>query len=193
MFLTAILAALLLIQSPQTIHKAEESIVTIGWDSIADDGTPVGERCSGFVVGIAYVITAAHCKAPANTDIYVDGKPSRIIKQNDEFLLLSIEPNSKPLLQLRKSRLNIGEPVATFGYAFGGPLQTYRRNASQYCGCGYSDVDHLFLDGPTSPGMSGGPVIDSDGRVVGLNQAIMENLLGVACTADEIKDFLNGK
>jgi S1-C subfamily serine protease len=193
MVLSAILAALLLIQSPTTIHNVEESVVIVGWNTIDAGGMPTGLRCSGFVVGIAYVITAGHCKPPANTDIYVDGKPSRVVKQSDEFILLSIEPSSKPVLQIRKSRLIIGEPAVSIGFAYGGPIQAFRRNASQYCGCGYSDSDHLVLDGIIAPGMSGGPVVDEDGKVVGLNQADIDGILAVACTSEEIKDFIDGK
>jgi serine protease Do len=176
--------------SSQTITRVEESIVTVSWSTLNSEGKEVGSRCTGFVVGIAYAITAAHCTPDDDgTQIYVEGRVSRLLKKDDRFALLSIEPGSRPILTLRKDRLKMGDAVASLGFAMGGPLMTLQRHVASYCGCGFAANDHLIMDGLIIAGMSGGPVIDSDGKVVGLNQAGTPEV-GIACPAEEIKEFL---
>lgn len=183
----AVVAASLITQSPQTITKTTESIVQIK--------ATVGENtmlCTGFVVGISWVITAKHCIPEGTQDVMVDERASKVLKVNEAFALLEVPPLKYPILNLRKDRPKVGEAVTSLGYPYGFPLMAFKRNVAAFCECGFAKGDHLIMDNRIGMGMSGGPVIDESGKVVGLNQAGVETI-SIACTAQEIKEFLDGK
>ena len=52
--------------------------------------------------------------------------------------------------------------------------------------------EDIIVDGPLVPGMSGGPVVNLEGKVVGLNQSTSD-AIGLACGTKEIKNFLESK
>ncbi len=138
-------------------------------------------RCTGFAVGLTQAITAEHCIGNMN-EIRLNTYPARVVKSNDDFALLEIvEPALKPL-PLAKTAMP-GEDVLTVGFAKGQSLIVYRRLVA-----GFADGS-LILDGPITPGMSGGPVLNMAGEVIGLNQATLPDR-GFACPVNEIRNFL---
>lgn len=173
-------------QSLNTLTRVNESVVTISWSTLNSEGQEVGARCTGFQVGVAWVLTAEHCKAPKNVEIYVEGKIARVVKQDDAFLLIEV-PIGRPVLPLRNNALKLGEPITAIGFANGGPLATYKRNFSNLW-----QGDHVVIDGAVTPGMSGGPMIDADGKVVAIIQG-GETASSIGCGVSEIRKFLEGK
>lgn len=187
--LTALIAVFLFVQSgaaiytsPPSIDKAIRSLVRVEFEA-----QPKGVHvCTGFVVSSSkgWAITARHCVID-KTPVYVDGQESEIVKQNGLFTIVRIPPMSKPTLELRDRELPIGERLYAIGYGFG-QLMVFNRGFS-----GWIDKD-IMLDGPLVGGMSGGPIIDQDGRVVGLNQASSE-YIGLGCSYKELKEFIGKK
>ena len=53
---------------------------------------------------------------------------------------------------------------------------------------GLRDFD-LALDGPLIHGMSGGPIVERGGKVVGIGQS-SDQQTGFGCGAEEIREFL---
>ena len=114
----------------------------------------------------------------------VDGQPTEVLKTYEAFALLSTAPMSRPPLDLRKNRVPVGEAVVSFGYGYGWMQVLQRHIASWKAG-------DIIMDGALVPGMSGGPVVDLKGRVVGLNQGTDQNGgLSTACGTDEMRAFL---
>lgn len=140
------------------------------------------QTCTGFAVGIVQVITAAHCVNVDGDEITLDGKPTRVLKHNDAFVLLSQEPAAKPPLPLGRVP-QAGDEVTAYGFGYGFKLQMKRWIA------GFQDDKHPVIDGEIVAGMSGGPTINSRGEVVGLNQAYAPGM-GLICGPNEIKDFI---
>lgn len=177
-FLPTLLAFFLLAAAPtpKVITNTLKSTVTI---ITVNKDHRMG--CTGFVVDIQTVITAKHCIPIVDGDeVFVDGKLSRVVKSNDELALLRIEP-SKPPLDIRKEKANIGEYVWALGYAYG-ELAVYERNiAGVYEGW-------VLTNGKFTDGMSGGPVVDEDGNVVGLIQA-SDTERGYISSAKDIREF----
>lgn len=138
--------------------------------------------CTGFVVGMTRVITAEHCIEEAENEAIVGGLPGRVVKRNGDFILLEIPDTGFRPLPLAKSVLH-GEDVATLGYARGSNLHIYGRHVAAF------DRGQIVLDGRITPGMSGGPVLNTTGEVVGLNQSTTEDR-GFACPVHEIRDFV---
>jgi hypothetical protein len=183
--LPALVAALILLACAPS-SRIPESIVTVQWQTENDKGELETYNCTGFAVTLASVLTAEHCVPPvkSNADVLVDGKQSRILKRDEAMALLSMEPMSKlPLPIADSKRRVIGERLWSWGHAYSGPLMVIGRLVAGY------DGEHLIVDGPIAQGMSGGPIVNDAGEVVGINQATSA-ALGIACTAKEIRDFL---
>jgi len=103
-----------------------------------------------------------------------------------DVAVLKVESTSfTPLPRGTSGKLKVGELVMAVGSPFGlsqsvtmGIISaTERNNLNINTGNGvrYNDSYESFIqtDAPINPGNSGGPLVDMDGRVVGINSAIM--------------------
>jgi S1-C subfamily serine protease len=169
------------------VDDVERSLVKIQYQMTGEDGKEKTYVCTGMVTDAAKgeVLTARHCLGDKGEQMYVDGEESQVLKQDEAFALLSITPMKKPPVQIRKGLPSVGEVTTSFGYGFGNMFVLWRHVARLENG-------HVLMDGPLLSGMSGGPTVDAEGKVVGVNQASSE-ALGVACGTDEIRDFLKQK
>ena len=167
---------------PSLVERVLRSVVAVTFTT--DDGNP--RLCTGFVVNTrrGEVLTARHCLNP-DGEVRVDDKPSQVLKKDDAFALLSIHPMSRPSMDIRTKPLLIGERVFTFGFGYG-MLEVFGR------GIAVKHEGDIGMDGPILPGMSGGPVVDMEGKVVGINQS-SNGMMGIACGQDELKTFLGGE
>lgn len=140
--------------------------------------------CTGFVISASAgeVLTARHC-VPTSEEVTVDGLAATVLRKDDAFALLRIVPGLKPPLTLRTSRLRLGEHVQAYGYGWGRLIVLRRSVAMLWSGGDFG------LDGPLAHGMSGGPVVDEKGLLVGLNQQ-SNDIMGIACGSAELEAFL---
>lgn len=93
----------------------------------------------------------------------------------------------KPLSIVSSSTLNVGDPVIAIGAPFGlvgsmttGMVSALGRTISEteYTG-GFAIANIIQTSAPINPGNSGGPLLNFDGKVVGITAAIVENSQGV--------------
>ena len=139
---------------------------------------------SGFVIDPAgYIVTNNHVVGDADKIIvgFSDGTqlPARVIGTDDltDVALIKVNPPA-PLAYVTwgDSRvLEIGDWIIAAGNPFGlgGSVTAGIVSArGRDLGAGPFD-DFIQLDAPINPGNSGGPVFDTDGRVVGVNTAIV--------------------
>lgn len=165
------------------IDTVERSIVSVQFQ-LPDGQFTV---CAGFVVDAAkgWVLTAKHCVPDdANEEIIVAGNASTLVKKSASLALVTIPPMTKPPLEIRSKPVNIGETVRTFGFGHG-LMTVFTRTVALLF-----DQGHVVMDGTLLEGMSGGPVVDAEGKVLGINQAVYFNAVGIACGQDEIRNFL---
>lgn len=125
---------------------------------------------SGIVFGKSdsrwYVLTSAHLVPPDHTYIVVDGCPAEFVGRLIEcdLAVLSFESDEK----YPSREFAIGKPGQTawlIGYPdiYGGRPFVCRVNI-----CAEAD-EHIAWNGGTVPGMSGAPLLDDCGRVLGIS------------------------
>lgn len=183
----ALLFTLFFALSPSAlISHTERAIVKVSYTD-TDDNTYI---CTGFVVSATRgeVLTARHCVEP-DRPVMVNGEIVTIERTDNVFALLQVEsftlPNGMHVvtpLTIASKRTPTGDVVWSFGYAYG-YLTVIHRYAA-----GYIEKD-IVLDSPLANGMSGGPMVNEAGEVVGVNQQSTP-VLGRGCGIEEIRAFL---
>ena len=152
---------------------------------------------SGFVVSPeGYLLTSSHVVSTAG-----ENQPTRIAKRvyvafrdndrvdaevvgvdlNDDVGVLKLNPDDHALTAVPlgdSSRVVVGEPVAAIGSPFGntdslavGVVSSNSRSIPSLTSS-FNVVDAIQTDAPITHGNSGGPLLDSQGRVIGINAQI---------------------
>lgn len=119
-------------------------------------------------------------------DVYSDLAVLDVSAPRDQF---------DPLNMTYSSLLFVGDPVIAIGNPFGltgsmttGSVSALGRTITENTTGGYAISDIIQFSAPINPGNSGGPLLDSQGSVVGITTAIVENSqgLGFAIPSDTI-------
>ena len=141
------------------------------------------DRGAGFVLRAGgVVVTAAHVVAGAGP-IGVrlangEEKPARLVGVDGlaDVALLRIDADPPPIAAAPAGAVGRGEAVAAIGDPLGyagtltvGHLSTPARSYDEA-----SPYDLIQHDAALNPGSSGGPLIDREGRVIGMNVAIAD-------------------
>ena len=92
-----------------------------------------------------------------------------------DLAVLKLDESELPFLEWREGEVNAGLDVYTMGYPFGEPFTVTRGIVSEAEADGEtvwasvrSVIEH---DSTINPGNSGGPLVDGDGKLVGINYA----------------------
>ena len=156
---------------------------------------------SGFVVRAnGLVVTNYHVISKFIHDpdkyylqaISVDNKAESVTVEDidviNDLALIKFAAKDSPFLHVSNKRLRKGDPI----FSMGNPLDlgtavvpgTYNGFTKQ------SYYQRIHFTGSINPGMSGGPVLDSQGRVVGVNVATAGNQIGFLVVADKLRKLL---
>lgn len=119
-------------------------------------------------------LTAKHCTDPydeAGEDVpQLDGKPLQVVYSNDALDLAIVRSTVKrPALRYRTQPLEIGNEVASLGYGAGFKVPMLRTAVVSLFVADDAKAEWILLDNALIGGMSGGPIVDRAGRVVGVN------------------------
>jgi len=171
----------------ELFEKSEEGVVRIDVDKINSfrEGSSVG---SGFVFDLfGNIITNAHVIDNADniTVTFLDGSQyNASIVGMDKFTdiaVINVEEKPDYLHPLEigdSSALKVGEPVAAIGNPFGlsgsmtsGIVSQIGRLLPSH-DTGFSIPNVIQTDAAINPGNSGGPLLNMNGKVMGINTAI---------------------
>lgn len=158
----------------QVSNQTEKSIVRLTM-TISEDGEEFDSVCTGEVIDNQrdFVLTADHCIGKA---IKADGLDASPVWENKDadLAVLQVPGIDKPEIVPAFSKLSKGDEVATTGYGYGMDKPIFRHeyvaepdNPMPYEGF---SGKYLFVDNGYIGGMSGGPVVNQDGRMVGIVQ-----------------------
>jgi S1-C subfamily serine protease len=111
-----------------------------------------------------------------------DALPAKVVGVDDstDVAVLSVDPSqvsAKPLQLGNSDAVKVGDPAVAIGNPYGldrtvtsGIISALQRQISAPNGFTISNV--LQTDAAINPGNSGGPLIDAEGRVIGINSQI---------------------
>ena len=169
-------------------------------DSVVIISTDVGQG-TGFVINKeGYVVTNYHVIGNARTaGIYTSSEGPyqvKLIGTNEEMdvALLKINGSFKELTLGNSDEVNVGEKVIAIGNPYGLQFSATVGSVSQIHREGPNGINaYTQIDAAVNPGNSGGPLIDKNGKVVGMVNFKIGNAegLGFALESNYIKDTIN--
>lgn len=184
------------------IAAARQSVVKITAES---DSCQQGQEGTGWVLSADRIVTNAHVVAGADrVRVQVRNQTLRarvvLFDPDRDLAVLSVERLSVPALELG-DELERGELAAVPGYPMNGPYVVVSArvravlDARGYDIYGQARVlrEIYSLYTRVRPGNSGGPLLDIDGRVVGVifAKSLDDDSTGYALTLDEVKPVLD--
>lgn len=164
---------------PDAVRAAESAVVKV---------TGIALSCSkraqetGFIVAPHRVITSAHVLSGVTDDVQVataDGRVSAAVvvlyDVSRDIAMLKVDDLADPPLEVDDSA-SAGDPAYIVGYPEDGAVRTRESAISAHQTATGPDIyqegtatrDIYALRGPLTPGETGGPVVSSEGRVVGM-------------------------
>jgi len=161
--------------------------------------TPVrrGAGSGFFITPDGYVVTNDHVIAGAReiTVSLTDGRqfPARLVGRDPptDLAVLKVDAQGLPYVSFSRSAMpEVGDWVVAVGNPFGlGGTATAGIISAHGREIGEAHVSFLQIDAPINSGNSGGPSFDLEGRVVGVNTAIISPSggfvgIGLAVPAD---------
>lgn len=171
----------------------------------------VGGGSGFFVSADGFIVTNKHVVSDTNADYTVitsDGKeyPAKVMARHPsaDLAVIKIEGKNFPVLDLGESEtLKIGQTVIAIGYSLGeftntvnkGIISGLKRNitAGSILGGGEQLTNIIQTDAAINPGNSGGPLIDLNGRAIGVNVAMAQGAenVGFAIPIDQVKKTID--
>ena len=168
--------------------EVSPSVVEIQVEAQADSpfGTPQGGTGTGWMYDATHIVTNQHVIDGTNevTIRFEDGRQvqARVVGSDPstDVALLEIDAGADAPAALGRGStesLEVGDPVVAIGSPFGlegslttGVVSGLGRNIQAPDGFTIDDV--VQTDAALNPGNSGGPLLDLNGRVVGMNAQI---------------------
>ena len=167
---------------------------------------------SGFIVSSdGYVITSSHVVVEPEADYTVILEPekrcsAKVVSRDpiNDIAILKITGKNFPYLEMGDSdKIDLGETVIAVGNALGefhdsisvgvvSGLSRYITALSNFAGRTESLRGLIQTDAAINPGNSGGPLIDIQGKVIGINTAVVMGAqnIGFAIPINYVKNDL---
>ena len=175
----------------RSVFGSDSAAGLLGGGRAAGQGSGFVVSDSGEIVTNAHVVTDAQASGGGDINeaeqVYVEfpdrNQVAAEIVGVDPFAdvaLLEVDPDDLELHPLElgsSSEIHVGQPVAAIGSPFGeenslsiGVISAAGRSVESLTD--FQIDDAIQTDAAINPGNSGGPLLDADGRVLGINQQI---------------------
>lgn len=172
---------------------------------------PLRGTGTGFFVNNTDLVTARHVVEECRAVTLLDGTALSIVAVHPglDLALLSSPARSRDWIPVhRTGKAALGQPVIALGYPYFGQVNTALNstlgNVSALVGY-HDDPDAITVSAPIQPGNSGGPLLSSDGTVIGVvvaqiakiefaeeNGSLPENI-NYAVTGEALLGFLEAE
>lgn len=182
-FLLWLLLSVPLYSSPNPVPAQLHSVIKFETNS---------SQCTAFSVAPGVYMTAAHCFEGTEDDVVLDqgmkktlGKLLKLDREHDYAAFGS--DTLEPGLSLG-AEPQAGDELWQVGFAGGSPFALWWEGTSM----GTQFIENLgwrvILNHRVYPGMSGGPILNAEGKVVGMNQMSNESI-ALSMPYKEFKKF----
>jgi hypothetical protein len=174
------------------LSEALRSVGHVTRVDVDDEGNLWETGCSAFAIDTRKFMTAAHCIADK---LKIDGHAAFPVKIDEKVdLAVLVTDFTLSPLTFRQRPLALEEQVMGLGYGYSWKFPTPTKH--EVIILKYSPFPDIypgtwFLNGFIG-GMSGGPIIDKDGQVVGIVQR-SNSRNGYGVDVETILEFLNEK
>ncbi len=188
------------------LDKAQPSVVAIETSNESTSGVFGGAGTGVIVSEDGYVLTNWHVVSSGGDIAIVlpDGssRPAVLVGSfpNDDIALVKVQDATGfvPAELGESASVDVGDPVVAIGNALNlgvtpsvttGIISAQDRTIS---GEGFQLRGLIQTDAAINPGNSGGPLIDADGRVIGINTAILGDAqnIGFSIPIDRVKPLI---
>src|SRR5437588_237630 len=179
--------------SLKDLSKEIEALVEKASQSVVRVDARRGRAGTGIVWDSGLVLTANHVvEQEEDIEVVVDGKSAKasLVGRDPatDLALLKVDGLSAPAMPRAKvSDLKPGQIVLAIGRpgSLKATFGTISAVSSPWRGWRGSEVEHLIqTNAPLYPGFSGGPLVDADGRAVGMNSWVFGRGDGRAIAMD---------
>jgi serine protease Do len=167
--------------------------------AVVQIATPFSRGTGFFLKNHHLVVTNLHV-VESNRQVIIEGQDfpkqlAEVIYTDKKYDLAFLTPPAEaaqlPVLLLAQQRPRTGDPVSAFGHPFGLKFSyksgfVSNENETRY------DVPHLHIDLSLNPGNSGGPLVNAEGQVVGVNTFVQRDSdsVGFSLPVDLLRDTL---
>jgi S1-C subfamily serine protease len=154
---------------------------------------------AGFIINPdGYALTNAHVVGDKKTVVVklIDDKTftANVVAVNteDDLALLKLPVTNLPTLRLASGKISEGQPVMAIGAPYGMDF-TVTRGIISNTNRLLKNNNYIQTDTPLNPGNSGGPLVNGNGEVIGINSAIiaLSNSVGFAIPVAKLNNFLD--
>jgi serine protease Do len=170
----------------------DQELVLPKIDSVKKEKTKIGGGSGFLVSGDGHILTCTHVVGDPEAEytVIVDPKhkyPAKVLAKDPlvDVAILKIEGENLPYLELgNSSEIEVGETVIAIGNPLGefedtlsaGIVSGLSRKITAYGGAHLKTANLRGLiqtDAAINPGNSGGPLVNLDGKAIGINTAVV--------------------
>jgi len=173
------------------IEDAVKSVVTIRTDVAQGTGFAISNE--GYIITNAHVLSGATYTTAITSDR--DSYPMTLIGFDPVFdiALLRINKNLETLTFADSNSIVVGQKVIAIGNPLGLSFSVSEGIVSAVNRPGSNNIDaYIQTDAALNPGNSGGPLINKEGKVIGINNfKVTGESLGFALESNYIKETVN--
>ena len=174
------------------IEKAIKSVVTVKTD--VSQGTGFIITDDGFFVTNAHILAGGRKVIAVTSDQQILDADLIGYNEDLDIALLKISGDYNALKLANSKKVQIGEKVIAIGNPLGLQFSVSEGIVSAVNRVGPNDIEaYIQTDAALNPGNSGGPLINKEGEVIGINNFKVggSESLGFALESNYIKDAVN--